>query len=324
MIPDVSGFATSSELNSLKTSVSSGKSLVASAVTGKGVSTAADASFQTIANNINDISTEKTYGTTRIYGSYDANEYYAGRIIYMSAYIEDISLYGNYSVHAGPGFVLITDGDSDWTKAYYRDSTGKLTLSNRVDNTPHVGGGPYTDGTFYAYYSNYYRQYKVTESGLASTGYISKTESDLSDGKAEYTQKSIDFIEAGSYGGSSKVDKSFALKYGRFGSPDPLPILVGDASPSYRRYNGDGTYIVDKHNGFPAFAFIVGNFCPAIYQIDDTGHYIPVGRISTSQINALRNISITQYAEYLLETIYRAKILSNDSSSLLIQNLGPA
>ena len=57
MIPDVSGFATSVELNSLKTSVSSGKSIVASAVTGKGVSTAADASFQTIANNINAIPT---------------------------------------------------------------------------------------------------------------------------------------------------------------------------------------------------------------------------------------------------------------------------
>lgn len=50
---NLSGYAKSSELNSLKTSVSSGKSLVATAVTGKGVSTAADASFQTIANNIN-------------------------------------------------------------------------------------------------------------------------------------------------------------------------------------------------------------------------------------------------------------------------------
>ena len=54
---DLSGYAKSSELNSLKTSVSSGKQLVASAVTGKGVSTAADASFQTIANNINSLKT---------------------------------------------------------------------------------------------------------------------------------------------------------------------------------------------------------------------------------------------------------------------------
>ena len=52
-IPDISGFAKTSDLDSLKSSVSSGKSLVASAVTGKGVQTAADASFQTIASNIN-------------------------------------------------------------------------------------------------------------------------------------------------------------------------------------------------------------------------------------------------------------------------------
>ena len=52
---DLSGYAKTTELNSLKSSVSSGKSLIASAVTGKGVSTAADASFQTIANNINAI-----------------------------------------------------------------------------------------------------------------------------------------------------------------------------------------------------------------------------------------------------------------------------
>ena len=58
---DLSGYAKSSELNSLKSSVSSGKSIVASAVTGKGVSTAADASFQTIANNISNIETVKPF-----------------------------------------------------------------------------------------------------------------------------------------------------------------------------------------------------------------------------------------------------------------------
>lgn len=45
----------SSEIESLKSSVSSGKSLIAAAVTGKGVSTAATATFQTMANNIKKI-----------------------------------------------------------------------------------------------------------------------------------------------------------------------------------------------------------------------------------------------------------------------------
>lgn len=53
---DLSGYAKTSELNSLKTSVSEGKSLVAAAVTGKGVSTAADATFQTMSDNINKLS----------------------------------------------------------------------------------------------------------------------------------------------------------------------------------------------------------------------------------------------------------------------------
>ena len=45
-----------SEINSLKSSVSNGKSAIASAITDKGISTAADATFQTMANNISNIS----------------------------------------------------------------------------------------------------------------------------------------------------------------------------------------------------------------------------------------------------------------------------
>lgn len=43
------------EINNLKSSVSNGKSLIASAITGKGVSTAATATFQTMANNISSL-----------------------------------------------------------------------------------------------------------------------------------------------------------------------------------------------------------------------------------------------------------------------------
>ena len=49
--------ANTSELNSLKTSVSNGKSAVASEITDKGVSSSATASFDTMANNIRSIST---------------------------------------------------------------------------------------------------------------------------------------------------------------------------------------------------------------------------------------------------------------------------
>nr|DAO30676.1 MAG TPA: hypothetical protein [Caudoviricetes sp.] len=59
--PDLSGYAKSTEVESLKTSVSEGKKLVAAAVTGKGVNTAADSTFQAIANNINSIETVKPW-----------------------------------------------------------------------------------------------------------------------------------------------------------------------------------------------------------------------------------------------------------------------
>ena len=54
-IGSINGLQT--ELNSLKSSVSEGKSLVAAAVTDKGVTTAAGATFQTIADNIGKIVT---------------------------------------------------------------------------------------------------------------------------------------------------------------------------------------------------------------------------------------------------------------------------
>ena len=55
-IANINGLQT--ELDNLKTSVSEGKSLIAAAVTDKGVQTAADATFQQMATNIGNIQTE--------------------------------------------------------------------------------------------------------------------------------------------------------------------------------------------------------------------------------------------------------------------------
>ena len=51
----VGSYATTAQLNEVKTSVSNGKSLIASAITDKGVSTASSATFQTMASNIRSI-----------------------------------------------------------------------------------------------------------------------------------------------------------------------------------------------------------------------------------------------------------------------------
>ena len=55
--PEASLQAVEAEVASLKKSVSDGKTLVAGAITGKGITTATDAAFATMADNINQIST---------------------------------------------------------------------------------------------------------------------------------------------------------------------------------------------------------------------------------------------------------------------------
>ena len=57
LTPEDIGAATKEEVEELKTSVSEGKALIAEAVTDKGVTTASDATFATITNNINSIVT---------------------------------------------------------------------------------------------------------------------------------------------------------------------------------------------------------------------------------------------------------------------------
>ena len=53
---DENGETVEARLNEVFQSVSNGKSLIASAITDKGITTAADATFQTMANNIGKIS----------------------------------------------------------------------------------------------------------------------------------------------------------------------------------------------------------------------------------------------------------------------------
>ena len=61
------------EIGTLKNSVSDGKSKVANAITEKGIPTATDATFDTLANNIGQISSTPTYQidtfTTDVYGN---------------------------------------------------------------------------------------------------------------------------------------------------------------------------------------------------------------------------------------------------------------
>lgn len=131
MIPDVSGFATSSELNSLKTSVSSGKSIIATAVTGKGVNTAADASFQTMANNINSIYQLYTGDATATAGDISSGK---------SAYVNGVKIIGTASVLKGTGFQLVESLTSWGDSQTYQLDTASTYLIVSYSHTKNGSG----------------------------------------------------------------------------------------------------------------------------------------------------------------------------------------
>ncbi len=93
----VGSYATTAQLNEVKTSVSNGKSAVASAITDKGVSTSATASFDTMASNIRAIPT--AVGSTRV------------------IWIDTPCITSNATVTATKGSVVIT--------AYYNSTFGR-------------------------------------------------------------------------------------------------------------------------------------------------------------------------------------------------------
>ena len=98
-----------SEIANLKSSVSEGKSLIAAAVTDKGVQTAADATFQTIANNIAAITSKNNYvvvGSTSPFNdsitavSTGANQSY----IQFPTKVKGLFLVDLFSMRGGSGY----------------------------------------------------------------------------------------------------------------------------------------------------------------------------------------------------------------------------
>ena len=67
-----------SEMTSLKTSVSNGKAQIASAITGKGVSTSSSASFSTMANNIKKLNTVS--GSTYLFKVFNKSTTFDGNV----------------------------------------------------------------------------------------------------------------------------------------------------------------------------------------------------------------------------------------------------
>lgn len=121
-----------SEINSLKTSVSEGKSLVAAAVTDKGVQTAANASFSVMANNISKISTLQLNGKS-IVGKFASDVNIGDFITTESGKLEGMSM--------GLSYIHSTGANACWLNkdfGLWCDSNDPVNIGIMTNNNSHV------------------------------------------------------------------------------------------------------------------------------------------------------------------------------------------
>lgn len=140
-------YATTAEVNELKTSVSSGKAQIASAITDKGVSTSSTASFSQMATNIRSIAsgiTPQLISSNVIYCKADNTSMYWNNqtlkfnkydppinSMYTGIYIFGHMILNNYTYIYGTASV----GTSGWTYTFIDITNGTITR---------ILGGSYT------------------------------------------------------------------------------------------------------------------------------------------------------------------------------------
>ena len=131
-------------INDLKTSVSEGKSLIASAITDKGVSTASSATFQTMASNIGKIivcaiSSSEIINTTTIF----SNNTLVTGLKYNKSYVNTIFYYLGF---AGRTTISLTYNGftSGWNIMIINCSTGYVTYVNSNNYTSYESAPSFT------------------------------------------------------------------------------------------------------------------------------------------------------------------------------------
>lgn len=126
-IANINGLQT--ELDNLKTSVSEGKSLIAAAVTDKGVQTAADATFQQMATNIGSI----PLGSDVITGYFDVTSASRTHTIpelngRLNMMMYDLPLDRDYDA----GFIVFTCINGNGDTYNFGAKSGTVTIQNNI------------------------------------------------------------------------------------------------------------------------------------------------------------------------------------------------
>ena len=121
----VGSYATTAQLNEVKTSVSNGKSLIASAITDKGVSTASSATFQTMANNIRSINSIAAINLNSVDGK--LFDYGVATVPVIDKGSNTIYTAGT-SLSADRGYIIYNINGSGYSKVYMSANTNNHTL----------------------------------------------------------------------------------------------------------------------------------------------------------------------------------------------------
>lgn len=136
------------KITELKKSVSDGKSAIASAITNAGVSTASDASFDTMSSNISNIRTDTT-STDKSHIIYGQTAYVKGEKVTgtMPSYNEDIYFYGAYAnIIGSDGNSMSHYGRCSLYSSLIRHKKQTFTLSGSTGATTTPSTGVFDDG----------------------------------------------------------------------------------------------------------------------------------------------------------------------------------
>ena len=150
------------EIESLKSSVSNGKALVASAITDKGVTTAADATFQQMADNIRKIPSGRIYGTIRypingdntMFDKYPIDSYTTISGIYSVA-----SAYFINTIYLDTAIVGLSYNQDDYYRIKYLFISKNGDIKNITIDGPH---DQYNTGRITGYSNNVFKlEYEI-------------------------------------------------------------------------------------------------------------------------------------------------------------------